>query len=348
MILNNTKLQNFLLAWLIISFLLVYLMIIVGGITRLTDSGLSITEWELFSGVLPPMNAKEWDYYFSLYKEIPQYKLLNYNMSLSEFKIIFFWEYGHRLLGRIIGIFFLIPLIFFSITNVINKKQLKNFLIIFLLICFQGIVGWYMVKSGLTNDVTVSHYRLSLHLSIAFVIISLIYWNFLNIINNNNINFFNFSKLSIFFQIFLYLVFFQIILGAFVSGLDAGKLYQTWPLMNSTFVPDDLNLYNIKNLLDFNDRSLVQFYHRNIAYFISLYLIFIGILIFKYRFSHLYKNYFIIVSFCVLQIILGIYTLISGLNIYLAFFHQFTSVLLFLSILHLNFHYYKENINNND
>ena len=205
-----------------------------------------------------------------------------------------------------------------------------------------------MVKSGLTNDVTVSHYRLSLHLSIAFIIISLIYWNFLNIINDNNINFFNFSKLSIFFQVFLYLVFFQIILGAFVSGLDAGKLYQTWPLMNSTFVPDDLNLYDIKNLLDFNDRSLVQFYHRNIAYLISLYLIFIGLLIFKYRFSYLYKNYFIILSFCVLQIILGIYTLLSGLNIYLAFFHQFTSVLLFLSILHLNFHYYKENINNND
>ena len=138
------------------------------------------------------------------------------------------------------------------------------------------------------------------------------------------------------------------VLGAFVSGLDAGKLYQTWPLMNKTFVPDDLNLYNIKNLLDFNDRSLVQFYHRNIAYFISLYLIFIGILIFRHRFSYLYKNYFIILSLCVLQIILGIYTLISGLNIYLAFFHQFTSVLLFLSILHLNFHYYKENINNND
>ena len=205
MILNNTKLHNFFLAWLILCFLLVYLMIIVGGITRLTDSGLSITEWELFNGILPPKNANEWNYYFSLYKEIPQYKLLNYNMSLSEFKIIFFWEYGHRLLGRIIGIFFLIPLIFFSITKVINKKQLKNFIIIFLLICFQGIVGWYMVKSGLTNDVTVSHYKLSLHLSIAFVIISLIYWNFLNIINNNNINFFNFSKLSIFFQIFLYL-----------------------------------------------------------------------------------------------------------------------------------------------
>ena len=235
MILNNTKLHNFFLAWLILSFLLVYLMIIVGGITRLTDSGLSITEWELFSGVLPPMNANEWDNYFSLYKEIPQYKLLNYNMSLSEFKIIFLWEYGHRLLGRIIGVFFLIPLIFFSITKVINKKQLKNFLIIFLLICFQGIVGWYMVKSGLTNDVTVSHYRLSLHLSIAFVIISLIYWNFLNIINNNNIDFFNFSKLSIFFQIFLYLVFFQIILGAFVSGLDAGKLYQNMAINEQNF-----------------------------------------------------------------------------------------------------------------
>ena len=346
MILNNTKLHNPFLAWLIISFLLVYLMIIVGGITRLTDSGLSITEWQLFNGILPPLNSSEWNYYFSLYKKIPQYKLLNYNMSLSEFKIIYFWEYGHRLLGRIIGLFFLIPLIFFTIKKVINKKYLINFYIIFLLIIFQGIIGWYMVKSGLTNDVSVSHYRLALHLSVAFIIISSIYWNFLNIINKNNIKFFVFLKMSLFFQILLYLVFVQIVLGALVSGLDAGKLYQTWPLMNSSFVPEGLNLTHLKNLYNFNDRSLVQFYHRNTAYFISLYFIFIGILIWRYKFVYLYKKYLIILFFFTLQIILGIYTLISGLNIYLAFSHQFSSVLLFLSVLYLNFHYYKENINN--
>ena len=155
-------------------------MIIIGGLTRLTNSGLSITEWELFKGILPPLNKNDWNEYFTLYKQIPQYQLVNPQMSINEFKIIFFWEYIHRFLGRLIGLFFLVPLIYFYFKN-IDKKYLIPCYLVMILILVQGFVGWYMVQSGLVNDVTVSHYRLSLHLSIAIIILSIICWQVLNL-----------------------------------------------------------------------------------------------------------------------------------------------------------------------
>ena len=150
-------------------FCMVSIMIIVGGLTRLTDSGLSITKWELFSGFLPPLNQNDWMLYFNLYKEIPEFKLQNYSMTLQEFKVIFWWEWAHRILGRLIGIAFIIPLIYFSIK--LGLKKLSNLYFIFLLICFQGFLGWYMVQSGLVNNVDVSHFRLSFHLLFAFIIL---------------------------------------------------------------------------------------------------------------------------------------------------------------------------------
>ena len=167
----DKKINDFFYYWLISIFLLVFIMVIVGGLTRLTNSGLSITQWELFSGILPPMNSMDWDKYFSLYKEIPQYKLINSSISLNEFKIIFYWEYFHRVLARIIGLFFLIPLIFFYLSRKIKKKHMNVSYLIFILIALQGTIGWFMVKSGLVNDITVSHYRLSTHLIMAFIII---------------------------------------------------------------------------------------------------------------------------------------------------------------------------------
>ncbi len=182
---TNTKINNQLSIWLITMFWIISIMIIVGGLTRLTDSGLSITEWELFTGFFPPLNQNDWIAYFNLYKEIPEFKLQNFNMTLSEFKIIFWWEWAHRFLGRLIGLGFLIPLIYFSFK--IKFTKLLNLYFIFLLICFQGFIGWYMVSSGLIDRVDVSHFRLSVHLLIAFLIISLIYWNYLKINISRNI-----------------------------------------------------------------------------------------------------------------------------------------------------------------
>ena len=339
MVSNEKKINNLFLYWLIFSSILVFLIIIVGGLTRLTDSGLSITEWELIKGILPPLNNNSWEIYFDQYKKIPQYKLLNFDMTLNEFKIIFYWEYLHRILARLIGLFFIIPLFFFYISKRIKKKYISICFIIFGLIVLQGIVGWYMVQSGLTQDITVSHYRLSIHLSIAIIIISSIFWLIKNILLNTNKLFFKLTINNLPFQIFILLIFIQIIMGAFVSGLDAGKIYQTWPMMGSNYLPDDLISKKITSVLEFDNHSLVQFYHRNLAYLITLYIIFLGIFIYKKKIANLYLSLKILIFFLLLQIILGILTLITGLNIYLASMHQITSVLLVLSA--LNLYYYR-------
>ncbi len=335
--LRHEKINKLFELWLIISLFLVFFIIIIGGLTRLTNSGLSITEWELFKGILPPLNAEIWNNYFNLYKDIPQYKLVNSNMSLDEFKIIFYWEYFHRILARFIGLFFLIPLIFFSLTKNIDKIYLRNCYLIFILIIIQGTVGWYMVKSGLVNDITVSHYRLSIHLCIAFIIISCIYWLIQNKKINSSRTFFNFSYDNIPYLILIFFIFFQIILGAFVSGLDAGRLYQTWPLMNENFFPNDVVINKFSDFLNLNNQSLVQFFHRTIAYIIFFLIILIGFEIFKKKPRKLLKPYFLVLFFVFLQIILGIYTLTSNLNIYVASLHQISSI--FLTILSLNLYH---------
>ena len=331
----DKNINNFFLYWLTSCLILVFFIIIVGGLTRLTNSGLSITEWELFTGLLPPLNQSSWDFYFNEYKKIPQFKLLNHNMTLDEFKVIFYWEYFHRILARFIGVFFLLPLIFFYFSKQINKKYIRNCFVIFFLIVFQGVVGWYMVQSGLTNNISVSHYRLSIHLGMAFLILSIIFWLINNARNQSNVFFFDFKKKNIPFLILFFLIFLQIIVGAFVSGLDAGKIYQTWPLMGNAFFPDDINMNNLENLIEFNNHSLVQFYHRNLAYFIFLYFLCLSIYIYKMRIKKLYKPLNLVTLFMFTQIVLGILTLISGLNIYLASAHQFSSVLLILSALNL-------------
>ena len=338
---HDKKINYLFFNWLTICLISVFLIILVGGLTRLTNSGLSITQWELFRGIMPPLNENTWNEYFELYKEIPQFKLINFNMNLAEFKIIFYWEYFHRILGRFIGIFFLIPLLYFHFTKKIKRDYILICYIIFFLIVVQGIIGWYMVKSGLVNDVTVSHYRLSLHLSTALIIISSIFWLIINIKNNTHKGFFNVAKKNIIFQILFFLILFQVVLGAFVSGLDAGKIYQTWPLMGQSFVPNDLILKNFNNFFDFTSHSLVQFYHRNLAYLITIYIFILGIYIYKKKIKKIYYSFNLMVFFLIIQIILGVLTLLSGLNIYLASAHQIGSVLLILGSINLYYSYIK-------
>ena len=321
--------------WLLIMIILVFLMIMVGGLTRLTDSGLSITEWELFKGILPPFTEETWIIYFNLYKEIPQFKLINPLMTLEEFKVIFYWEYFHRLFGRVIGLVYLIPLIIFTFARVFNKKTLLTFYFIFFLILLQGVIGWYMVESGLTSNVSVSHYRLSLHLFLAFVIISFLIWNYLNYKNNQKKIFFNLKPMLP--KIFFMFILFQIIFGAFVSGLDAGLIYQTWPKMNLSYFPDDLKLidFNLINLL--NNQSFVQFLHRTTAYLILLLALFIGFKLYFKKEKFFLFNYIAVFVVLIIQVFLGIFTLISGLNLYLASLHQITSVILVYTVLDLNY-----------
>ncbi len=334
-IILDEKYDKFFRNWLIFLILLLGLMIIVGGLTRLTDSGLSITQWQLFSGIIPPISQQDWIYYFDLYKAIPEFKLQNYSMTINEFKVIFWWEWIHRILGRIIGLVLILPLIFFSFK--IGFKKLKNLYIIFLLVCFQGFIGWYMVASGLVDRVDVSHYRLSAHLFIAFIILSSLTWYYFNFKTNSDKNFFiNDSKFNSI-KVYLFLIFLQIILGAFVSGLDAGKIYQTWPLMNGSYFPNDINFKDYREFFNFNDRSVVQFIHRNVAYLIFFLLIYIGFDIKKSNMKNLYKPYFYLLGFIFIQIILGVLALITDLHIAVASLHQVSSI--FLILLSLNFYY---------
>jgi cytochrome c oxidase assembly protein subunit 15 len=330
--LKNKKYHNFFLTWLVTSIALVGLMIVIGGLTRLTDSGLSITKWELFSGILPPLNSIEWEKYFLQYKEIPQFILLNSKMTLDQFKTIFLWEYYHRLLGRVIGLFFIIPFLFLIYKDVLSKYLIVNLSFIFILILSQGAIGWYMVESGLTNNTTVSHYRLAFHLFTAFVIFSSLIWIFINYIREQNKKFLQINSNYLVIKILLFLVFTQIIIGALVSGLDAGKIYQTWPLMNGNYFPDDSYLINSLNL---NNPSFVQFIHRNVAYLIFFLSIFLGIFIYLNKAKKLYNLYLVFFLFIIFQIILGISVLYSGSNILFASLHQFSSILLIVSSLNL-------------
>ena len=339
MIVKRVKTEKLFLYWLFTSLILIFLIIVIGGLTRLTNSGLSIIEWELFRGILPPLNSETWDIYFEKYKTIPQYKILNFDMTIDEFKVIYYWEYIHRILARLIGLFFLLPLIIFYFSKKINKKQLNICALVFLLICFQGLIGWFMVKSGLSDNTSVSHYRLAFHLTTAILIISIIFWLLKNIVKEETKKFFNFSKNYLPYQFLLVIIFLQIILGAFVSGLDAGMIYQTWPLMGDTYFPNDLLSKNLTDYFNFNNHSLVQFYHRNLAYFIIFYALFLAFYIFMSKANNLYKPLFYLLIILILQIFLGIITLVSGLNIYLASSHQISSVLLIFSA--LNLYYFK-------
>ena len=334
----NPKINNQLSIWLIFMFWIVSVMIIVGGLTRLTDSGLSITKWQLFSGLLPPLNQNDWISYFNLYKEIPEFKLQNYNMSMQEFKIIFWWEWAHRFLGRLIGIGFLMPLIYFSFK--IKISELFNLYLIFFLICFQGFIGWYMVSSGLVDRIDVSHFRLSIHLLIAFLILSLILWNYLKLRNkkiiSNKIN-------SIIPFSFLILIFIQIAIGAFVSGMDAGKIYNSWPFMGNSYFPDDNDFVNLFEISAFNDPSLVQFMHRNLAYLIGVFYLLIFYKIYKNKMNELYRSINILGFFIILQIILGIFTIVHGAQIYIASMHQISSIFLVSSCIY--FYYINKKFN---
>ncbi len=320
---ENTTIRNKLSIWLIFMFCLITLMIVVGGLTRLTDSGLSITKWELFSGTFPPLNNEQWINYFDEYKLIPEFKIQNYSMTLNEFKIIFWWEWAHRFLGRLIGISFIVPLIYFSFK--LGFKRLINYYLIFFLICFQGFLGWYMVSSGLIDRIDVSHFRLSLHLIVAFLILSLILWNYFKL----NINIVEVSKLNFFFPfIFLILIFLQIIIGAFVSGMDAGLIYNSWPLMGNSFFPDDNKLLNLFNLSAFSDASLVQFFHRNLAYIILVFYFFILFKVYKNQDKNSFLAITILGFLLLIQVILGILTLLNGVQIILASLHQLSSIFL--------------------
>jgi len=335
MFVNSDNYIKYLKLWLITLFILIILMIAVGGLTRLTDSGLSITAWELFTGILPPLNGIEWNNYFFEYKKIPEFKNINSEMTLSEFKIIFYWEYTHRLLARFVGLFSLIPLIFFSFKFKKNIFYSNKYYIIFLLVCLQGFIGWYMVSSGLIQNNDVSHFRLSIHLTLALFILSLIFWFLLDLFN---IKKFKIKISNFLLALILILIVVQIVLGAFLSGLDGGLIYNSWPDMNGAFLPTDVIINDYLDFQLFYNSSIIQFFHRITAYALLFFIIILNYTILKNKLG--FYNIIIFDFAILLQIFLGIITLLSGAEIKYASLHQLGSIFVlssYLLILYKNF-----------
>ena len=319
--------------WLFVSMMLVATMIVLGGATRLTNSGLSITEWAPIKGMLPPLNNQAWLIEFEKYKLIPEFLAEHSDMDLAGFKVIYFWEWSHRQLGRIIGLVYAIPLLYFIILNKIQKGKLINFLAILFLICTQGFIGWWMVSSGLINDrVDVSQYRLATHLGVAFVILACLFWLWRNQRESWPDNSGN-KNLIWLTSILSLLVYLQIILGAFVAGLKAGRTYNTWPLMDGDFIPKgymSLNPY-WRNI--FENIGAVQFNHRTLAYIIIFFTICVFIAARNNR--RLRRALLGFKILLVVQVLLGILVLITGDALWLALTHQFSAIILWLSIVNV-------------
>jgi len=316
--------------WLFLIALLIIAMVIVGGFTRLTGSGLSITQWKPIYGAIPPLNLQEWLQEFEAYKQIPQFKLLNASMTLSEFKYIFWWEWGHRQLGRIIGFVFFLPMLFFYASKAIPKTYTKIIFLLFIGGGLQGLIGWLMVKSGLTDRVHVSQYRLAMHLTFALI---LYYWVLYTAFLLHQRRFFTFPLPSKSLLLTL-LVFLQIISGAFTAGTHAGYIYNTWPLMDSAIIPS--GLFSTGFVSIFEDRLTIQFIHRSLAIFILLY----GLWIAKIEFckKHYLNGSLITIGLSV-QVIIGIITLVTVApvaHIELAALHQLGGVMVLTICCYIN------------
>jgi cytochrome c oxidase assembly protein subunit 15 len=255
--------------WLLAVALLVLAMVSVGGATRLTGSGLSITEWQPIMGVIPPLSDAAWQETFEKYRQIPQYKLINKGMSLDAFKAIYWWEWTHRFLGRLLGVVFLVPFVYFLVTGRITRALVPKLAGIFALGGLQGAIGWYMVRSGLAERISVSQYRLALHLGLAAVIFAALLWVALSMGRSQAVSQDVSPARRRVAAALVGLVFLQIVAGAFVAGLKAGAGYNTWPLMDGQLIPDGLGVMSPwwSNL--FENATTVQFNHRLLAYAVT-------------------------------------------------------------------------------
>ncbi len=326
------KSENFQISlWLVSLMSIILLMIIVGGLTRLTESGLSMVDWRLFMGTIPPLSHGDWLKVFEDYKQYPEYQIKNINMTLSEFKYIFWWEYGHRVLGRLIGIIFIIPFIYFALKKYLSNEELYSYSFLLFLGGAQGIIGWWMVKSGLDVNPYVSHLRLAVHLIIAQIILSLIVYLFLKrldigIYKNN------FSSHKTFFIFFNIIIFFTVIYGAFMAGLDAGKSFNTWPKMGDNYIPENL-IFIEDRLFGFFDNSVfIHFFHRALAYLSFLTILYMCFKHFKGIENKYQKIHFLIVLFLVLiQLFIGVFVVLSNVQVSLGSIHQIIGTLLFVS-----------------
>ena len=329
--------------WLFICCFLVFAMVVVGGVTRLTDSGLSIVEWQPIVGTMPPLTEGDWDELLEKYRETPQYQQVNKGMTLDEFKGIFWWEYFHRLLGRAIGLVFFVPFVYFLIRKQIDRPLGWKLTGIFVLGGLQGLMGWYMVMSGLVDDIRVSQYRLTAHLGLAFIIFAALFWVATGLLSTrtgeNNEQVDNHSPKNLYwFSIGLtFLIFVMVLSGGLVAGIRAGLAYNTFPLMNGHFIPPEIFLLEPWYRNFFENMATVQFDHRLIAWVLAILIPIFWFKAMKYQLPGSARlACHLLLVMLVIQISLGIATLLQAVPIPLAAAHQGGAVLLFTAALWVN------------
>ncbi|MDO6963798.1 COX15/CtaA family protein [Rhizobium alvei] len=321
--------------WLGVVLVAIFALVLVGGATRLTDSGLSITEWKPIHGVIPPLSAEEWDEEFSLYQKIPEFSQINKDMTVEEFKSIFWWEWAHRLLARSIGVIFGLPLAFFWLTGRLERRLRLPLAGIFLLGGLQGAIGWWMVASGLTQRVDVSQYRLAVHLTVACLIFASVAWVWRGLCRHSG-QLYPHSGASHFAAFTAVLVLLQIYLGALVAGLDAGLTYNTWPLMDGALIPDGLDAMSPLWINAFENVKTVQFLHRMNAYLLILVVVvqFVYLNLRLPNSPHANRG-LVLLGLVLIQAMLGIVTLIWAVPIDWALAHQgMAMIVLVFSIAH--------------
>ena len=319
--------------WLLTVAFFVFLTLVIGGLTRLTDSGLSITEWQPISGIIPPLTTADWQAALEKYKAIPEYQLVNKGFSMAEFQFIYWWEWSHRLLGRLVGLIFLLPFAWFLARRQIPVCFHKPLWGLFALGGLQGLMGWYMVQSGLTEHIDVSQYRLAAHLGLALVIFAAAFWLGLRILYSTERHAV-FGRKIIFVQGLVGLIFMQSILGALVAGLDAGKSYTDWPFMDGMFIPAGLLEHAPLWVNFFENHLTVQFDHRIGAYLL------LGLAAWHFYRERIASHRCIaawLLAIIAAQAGLGIATLILAAPPLLAIFHQIGAIgVLALALYHLH------------
>ncbi|KJV69172.1 COX15/CtaA family protein [Candidatus Neoehrlichia procyonis] len=313
--------------WLLLCCVMILIMIFVGGVTRLTHSGLSITEWNPIIGIIPPLNDDDWIKEKNKYETTPEYKYLNYDVTLKEFKKLYLIEYIHRLLGRVTGIIFFGPLSYFACKRMLNKQLVYSLIIITFLGILQGVVGWYMVKSGLVDVPHVSHYRLTAHLLLALIIFYLLWKNFLNTIVRKV---YVISCVDMgFLKIILILIVLQIAYGALVAGLNAGLIFNTFPLMDGQIIPRGLFWMSPWWCNFFDNVVTVQFVHRSVGMTI---MILIAVITMKLR------SFNIVYLLCIctiIQFMLGVGVLLYNVPIFLASMHQIMAFIFYAVVVYI-------------
>lgn len=323
--------------WLLSGCLLLFIMVTVGGITRLTNSGLSMTDWHLVTDTFPPLTEEKWNEAYTEYQKFPEYQKINQynNFTIDDYKYIYFWEWFHRFIGRIIGLVFIIPFIYFLIKKRLSPQTIKECLVLLGMGALQGFFGWYMVKSGLIDRPDVSHFRLSLHLTTAFITFAMTLWVALNLIYPTR----KLANLPLQKMVRIILVFLliQIVYGGFVAGLDAGKIHNTWPMMSDgMWIHESVWIEQSSLLRNFIDgKSGVQFVHRTLAYIV------VGLIVFLFIKS---KNQLInvqqkrgitgMIYMVGIQFLLGVFTLVYGVPLWLGLAHQLGAFILLSTVVY--------------